>query len=148
MSAQILVPVDGSEHAFRALKVACALARAENRSIRLLHVVPSKEVPEALKRYAAVEHVQDPPAFLYETAIAEGVLNAARTKALAEDVQDVECSVEHGEASKGILEVAGREGVDTIVMGTRGLGDFQGIVLGSVARKVAHGADCRVIVVK
>jgi nucleotide-binding universal stress UspA family protein len=148
MSAQILVPVDGSEHAFRALNVACVLARAEVRSIRLLHVVPNKEVPTALKRYAAIEHMQDPPEFLYETAIAENVLNVARDKALAEDVQDVECSIEHGEACKGILKVARRDGVDTIVMGTRGLSDFQGIVFGSVARKVAHGADCRVIVVK
>jgi nucleotide-binding universal stress UspA family protein len=148
MAEQILVPVDGSEHAFQALKVACALAKAENRSIRLLHVVPNKEVPEGLKRFAKVEHIQDPPEILYETAIAENVLNAARDQALAEDVHGVECSVEHGDATKGILEVAGREGVDSIVMGTRGLSDIQGMVLGSVAHKVAHTADCRVIVVK
>ena len=148
MAEQILVPVDGSEHAFRALKVACTLAKAENRSIRLLHVVPNNEVPAGLKRFAEIEHMQDPPEFLYETAIAENVLNAARDQALAEDVQDLECSIEHGDATKGILEVAGHEGVDTIVMGTRGLSDIQGIVLGSVAHKVTHGADCRMIVVK
>jgi len=148
MAEEILVPVDGSEHAFRALKVACALAKVENQSIRLLHVVPNKEVPSGLKRYAAVEHMQDPPEFLYETAIAENVLNAARDQALAEDTQNVECSIEHGDATKGILEVAGREGVDSIVMGTRGLSDIQSMVLGSVAHKVMHAADCRVIVVK
>lgn len=38
MSEQILVPVDGSEHAFRALKVACVLAKGENRSIRVIVV--------------------------------------------------------------------------------------------------------------
>lgn len=148
MAEEILVPVDGSEHAFRALKVACALAKVENQSIRLLHVVPNKEVPSGLKQYAAVEHMQDPPEFLYETAIAENVLNAARDQALAEDTQNVECSIEHGDATKGILEVAGREGVDSIVMGTRGLSDIQSMVLGSVAHKVMHAADCRVIVVK
>lgn len=148
MAEQILASVDGSEHAFRALKVACALARAENRGVRLLHVVPNKEVPEGLKRFASVEHVSDPPEVLYETALAENVLNAARDHVLARDVQDVECSIEHGDATKGILEAARREGVDTIVMGTRGLSDIQGIVLGSVAHKVAHSADCRVVVVK
>lgn len=148
MTEQILVPVDGSEHAFRALKVACALARVENRGIRLLHVVPNKEVPTGLKRFAAVEHMQDPPEFLYETAIAENILNAARDQALAEDAQNVECSIEHGDATKGILEVADREGVDSIVMGTRGLSNIQSMVLGSVAHKVMHAADCRVIVVK
>ena len=148
MAEQILAPVDGSEHAFRALKVACALAKAENRSIRLLHVVPNKEVPAGLKRFAAVEHMPDPPEVLYEAAIAENILSTARDHVLAQDVQDVKCSIEHGDATKGILEVARREGVDTIVMGTRGLSDIQGIVLGSVAHKVAHGADCRVVVVK
>lgn len=148
MSEQILVPVDGSEHAFRALEVACTLAKAENRSIRLLHVVASKEVPAALKRYAEIEHMQAAPDYLYETGIAENVLNAARDQVLADGVQNVECSIEHGDATKGILEVVGREEVDTIVMGTRGLSDFQGMVLGSVAHKVAHAADCRVIIVK
>ena len=148
MAEQILVPVDGSEHAFRALKVACVLAKAENRTIRLLHVVPNKEVPAGLKQYAKIEHLRNPPEYLYEAAIAEGVLNAARDQALAQNAQAVECSVEHGDATKGILQAACQNDVDTIVMGTRGLSDVQGMVLGSVAHKVAHGADCRVIVVK
>lgn len=148
MSKQILVPVDGSEHSFRALKVACALAATEKRSLRLLHVVPNREVPEALKRYAQIEHMPPTPEFMYESGIAENVLNAARDQALANGAQDVECSVEHGDATRGILEVAGREAVDTIVMGTRGLSDFQGMVFGSVAHKVAHAAGCRVVIVK
>lgn len=148
MSGQILVPIDGSEHSLRALRVACGLARAESKKIRLLHVVPDKDIPEALKRYAEVEHIQDSPAHLYESAIAENVLNAARDQAVAIGAEEVECSVEHGDASKGILTAATDGDVDTIVMGTRGLSDIQGLVLGSVAHKVAHGAECRVIAVK
>jgi nucleotide-binding universal stress UspA family protein len=148
MSKQILVPVDGSEHSFRALKVACTLAIAEKLSLRLLHVVPNKEVPKGLERYARIEHMQATPEFMYETGIAENVLNAARDQALADGIQNVECSVEHGDVTSGILEVAGREGVDTIVMGTRGLSDIQGMVFGSVAHKVAHALDCRIIIVK
>ena len=149
MSGQILVPVDGSEHAFRALQVACGLARAEDKSIRLLHVVPNKEIPEGLKRFAQVEHIHNTSEYLYESAIAENVLNEARNQATVAGAEQVECSVEHGDASKGILEAAAHHGdVDTIVMGTRGLSDIQGLVLGSVAHKVAHAADCRVIAVK
>lgn len=148
MSNQILVPVDGSDHAFRALRVACSLAKSENKSIRLLHVVPNREVPEGLKRFTQIEHVHDSPESLYETAIAENVLTAARDQAAAAGAENVECSVEYGDASRGILETASREDVDTIVLGTRGLSDAQGLVLGSVAHKVAHGADCRVIAVK
>jgi nucleotide-binding universal stress UspA family protein len=148
MSGQILVPVDGSEHAFRAVQVACGLAKSENKRIRLLHVVPDKDVPEALKRYAEVEHMQSSPGQLYESAIAENVLSAARAQALAGGAEQVDCSVEHGDASKGILAAASQGDVDTIVMGTRGLSDFQGLVFGSVAHRVAHDADCRVIAVK
>lgn len=148
MSGQILVPVDGSEHAFRALEVACSLAKVEDKTIRLLHVVPSKDIPEGLKRFAAVEHLHDPPEYLYETAIADNIFNAARAKAANLGLEHVDCSVEHGDPSGGILEVASREKVDSIVLGTRGLSDIQGIVLGSVAHKVSHGAACRVITVK
>lgn len=148
MSGEILVPVDGSEHSFRALQVACSLAKAESKKIKLLHVVPSKDIPEALKRFAQVEHINDSTEHLYESAIAENVLNAARDQALAVGAEDVECSVEHGDASRGILAAASGDDIDTIVMGTRGLSDIQGLVLGSVAHKVAHGADCRVIAVK
>ena len=148
MSAQILVPVDGSEHSFRALQVACGLATAEGKTLKLLHVVPSKEIPAALKRFAEVEHIQDSPDHLYETAIAENVLNTARDQAIDSGAGEIECAIGHGDASRGILEAAAHGDVDTIVMGTRGLSDFQGLVLGSVAHKVAHGADCRVIAVK
>lgn len=148
MSGQILVPVDGSDHAIRALRVACELAKAENRKLRLLHVVPKAGVPSGLKRFAEVEHIHSPPEYLYETAIAEGVLNTARDQALSDGAESVECSVELGDATKGILQVAAREAVDTIVMGTRGLSDIQGMVFGSVAHKVAHAAECQVIVVK
>ena len=148
MSAQILVPVDGSEHAMRALAVACELAKSENRPLRLLHVVPSTEVPAGLKQYARMEHVHNPPEYLYETAVAESVLNAARDQALEAGASAVECSVEYGDATRGILDTAANEQVDTIVIGTRGLSDIQGAIFGSVAHKVAHAADCRVIMVK
>lgn len=148
MSGQILVPVDGSEHAFRALHVACGLAKLENKRLRLLHVVPDTEIPEGLKRFARVEHVRDNPATLYENAVAENILGEARGRARDDGIEDVECSVEHGDASRGILEVASRGDIDTIVMGTRGLGELRGLVIGSVAHKVTHGADCRVIAVK
>lgn len=148
MSDRILVPVDGSEHAFRALDVACGLARAENKHLRLLHVVPNMEIPEGLKRFAKLEHIRDSPEHLYESGVAENILGTARDQAAAAGAEDVECSVEHGDASRGILEAASRGDVDTIVMGTRGLSDVQGLVLGSVAHKVGHGADCRVITVK
>lgn len=148
MSGQILVPVDGSDHALEALKVACSLAKADGSSIKLLHVVPNTAVPEALKRYAEVEHIHDTAEYLYEVGIAENILNAARDRAAEEGVDEVETEIAYGDAASGILKVVADGAIDTVVMGTRGLSDIQGLVLGSIAHKVSHGADCRVVTVK
>ena len=53
-----------------------------------------------------------------------------------------------GEPGEIIAEVAAREGVDGIVMGTRGLGPVKSLVLGSVATKVIHLAGTPVTLVK
>jgi nucleotide-binding universal stress UspA family protein len=53
-----------------------------------------------------------------------------------------------GQVAKTIVEVAGEEGVDQIVMGTRGLGGVQGLLLGSVATQVIHLADVPVTLLK
>lgn len=148
MAQQLLVPIDGSEHAFVAVDVACILARQLGATLRLAHVVPQRSVPKGLERFAELEHIEGPPEYLYESAIAENVLNAGRDRAADNGVEEVETAVEYGDAAKGILELAKRHDVDMIVMGTRGLSDVQGLLFGSVAHKVSHGASCRVVMVK
>lgn len=147
MYRKILVPVDGSEHAFKALDVASALASKNGTTLCLLHVVPHKEVPSGIKRWARIEHV-DAPEALYETAVAENILTAAGDRSVDCGVGKVEKCIEHGNAARRILEVARAQEVDAIVMGSRGLSDVQGLIMGSVAHKVSHDADCTVVTVK
>jgi nucleotide-binding universal stress UspA family protein len=47
-----------------------------------------------------------------------------------------------------IAQYAKEKGCDQIVMGTRGLGTVQGLLLGSVATKVIHLANVPVMLVK
>jgi nucleotide-binding universal stress UspA family protein len=47
-----------------------------------------------------------------------------------------------------ILRVATEVDADLIVMGTRGLTDWSGLLLGSVAHKVLHMAECPVLLVR
>jgi nucleotide-binding universal stress UspA family protein len=148
MNRELLVPIDGSEASLKALDVASIIARGQGASLRLLHVVPALAVPEGLKRYVEIENIPDPPRYVYDTAVADNVLNAGRDRAAANEVEHVEVAVAHGDVAERILEVANDEQVDMIVMGTRGLSDIQGLVLGSVAHKVAHGATCQVVMVK
>ncbi len=52
-----------------------------------------------------------------------------------------------GPASQAILRVAQVHKADLIVIGSRGLGDWQAMVLGSVSHKVVHHAPCPVLIV-
>ncbi|MDX1434101.1 MAG: universal stress protein [Gammaproteobacteria bacterium] len=144
----ILVPVDGSEQAFKALDVAATLARQDGATLDLLHVVPRVEVDADLARWAEIEHVRESADWLYDSAVAENILNAAVDRAREHDVKKVEQAVAHGNPAKCILHAARDKKVDAIVMGTRGLSDVQGLIMGSVAHRVCHGAQCTVVTVK
>jgi len=46
------------------------------------------------------------------------------------------------------LETAQSKSVDMIVMGSRGRGDLEGLLLGSVSHKLTHAAHCTCVVVR
>src|SRR5512147_283444 len=71
--------------------------------------------------------------------------SVASTKALKEAVGKAEAAgnafrsiVRTGQTAEAIAQAARDEGIEHIVMGTRGLGSIQGLLLGSVAMKVIH----------
>ncbi|MDT4851822.1 Universal stress protein family protein [compost metagenome] len=53
-----------------------------------------------------------------------------------------------GNVAAQVSEFADRLGCDTVVMGTRGLGSFTGMLLGSVATRVIHEVSVPVLLVK
>jgi len=57
-------------------------------------------------------------------------------------------AVTDGDPTKCILAAAASEGVDTIAPGNRGLGNIDGMLVGSVSHKVSHLAECTCITVK
>ena len=60
----------------------------------------------------------------------------------------IKCVTGSGDAASAILAAAEEEGADLIVMGSRGLGAFRSLLVGSVSQKVSHLADCSCITVK
>ena len=60
----------------------------------------------------------------------------------------VEAVVVEGDPAQKIVEVARSRQVDAIVMGSRGLGDLQGLLLGSVSHKVAHTAPSSCVIIR
>lgn len=171
----ILVATDGSTHARKALAFACDLARKYEARLIVLHVLIHKHVAEALRDIdtreeatgergesliAALgdrrlrefftdttEPAQKPLRAVLEY-IAKKVIAEAQDIARVHGVQPARVVVEDGDPAKRILEHAEKENADVIVMGSRGLSDLEGLLVGSTSHRVAHLARCTCITVK
>jgi nucleotide-binding universal stress UspA family protein len=146
MFKSILVPVDGSESAKKALDVACLLANQADATLHLLHI------PEELSHETTL--VWGIGAIAIEASrteredIGRQVVDKAAEAARANGVSQVETVVGQGDPARTIVSEARRRGVEAIVMGSRGLSDLRGLVVGSVSHKVSHVAECTVITVR
>ena len=150
MFKHILVPVDGSEHAARAVDIACDLATHYGAKLTLLHVltqVGGYYVPRELKAFAEIEHQKLTEQDVVESVGREIVTHAER-RANETGVKDYDGRLESGDPVGCIAEVVKQDGVDLIVMGRRGLSDLGGLLLGSVSHKVAQAVDCCCLTVK
>jgi nucleotide-binding universal stress UspA family protein len=145
---KILVAIDGSANSFKALDFASDLAQKYGAELLLLHVAPSAELPESVRRFAEVEHIEGPPEWVYGQVIAQNILSNAQERARAKGATKIAARVREGDPAKVIVETARNEHADAIAMGTRGLSDLRGLLMGSVAHKVSHLAECTVITVK
>lgn len=75
-------------------------------------------------------------------------MRQAKQSAKAAGVDHVDTMVRTGPPARTIVHVAEEIGADTIVMGSRGLGDLEGLLLGSVSHKVTTLAKCTCVTVK
>lgn len=141
MYSRILVAVDGSEHSLKAARAAAELAR-QLHATELRVVVAFDPLPSFLGEpnlQAAINARLDEAQQVMEKALQaigpmpEGVV---RTEIL------------EGPAAEAILQVAETHQSDLIVMGSRGLGRFAGLLLGSQSQKVVQHASCPVLIVR
>lgn len=146
MFNSILVPVDGSEHAQKALSVACQLANQADATLHLLHI------PEELSHETTL--VWGIGAIAIEASrqeredVGKQVVEKAAEAARQQGASKIETVIGQGDPARTIISEARKRGVDAIVMGSRGLSDLKGFVVGSVSHKVSHAASCSVITVR
>ena len=76
------------------------------------------------------------------------LLENAEARAKSGGVQDVGLELKQGDPAKCILAAIDEESADFIVMGSRGLSDLKGLLMGSVSHKVSHLAPCTCVTVK
>ena len=173
MAKTIVCPIDGSDHAERAVDWALDLAAALDARLTLLYVVPRGEAPPELRHMATVEHLVRPPSasgepgpgeptgasarLLKEVEIGSAkvyrevggrLIEAVERRARARGIKEVAGTVREGDPAAQILATAKEQGADLIVMGGRGAGALEGLLLGSVSNKVCQLAPCACLTVK
>ena len=137
MMSRMLVAVDGSEHADKAFEFALYLAEKTGANLLILHVFEelgnigysiTKEIErnniEMLQRYQA----------------------KAKKALVHRKVDIIESRAD--DAAAEILRTASNENIDTIVVGSRGIGKAKEFLLGSISYKVSHYANLPVIIVR
>ena len=176
MIKTILVPTDGSEHANKAVELAADIAGKYGAKVIILHALQRHASADELKAQVAGTRVRaelakridelcqatmnaaaaafqgyPAPVPIPEEVVKEVgqlILDKARQAVEAKGVTDITVEVIDGAAADSIIAAAKHQKADMIVMGSRGLSNLGGLLMGSVSHKVSHLAPCTCVTVK
>ena len=138
MMKNILVPVDGSEGADRAIEQAVTLAKICGAKLNFLYVANINQL--------AINAVLS-DAILDSVTKAGNVVLDRAMEMVPEGIEKESFS-DTGAPAGVVLDFAETNDIDLIVMGSRGLGVVKGVLLGSVSQYVVEQSKCPVLVVK
>jgi nucleotide-binding universal stress UspA family protein len=151
---KILVPVDGSKYSLDAAKYAAGIAKLTHAKVIVLHVV---HLPTYAFTYSGSEGVS-PVAIPTPLPVTLTEDEKKAAKKIVDEVQEmgemtgvkVESKIveRHPSIPDAIIQFAEENGVDLIVMGTKGKTAIRRFLLGSVTESVVHHAHCPVLVVR
>jgi nucleotide-binding universal stress UspA family protein len=143
MTIKILLPVDGSDCALRAVGhlIAHTVWFRDVPEIHLLHVQPPIPIGRALA-HVGKETLHSH----YMEESREHLLGAQQRLDAANRPHTTHVHV--GQAAEVIARLAGELNCDLIVMGSHGRTGLAGLIMGSVASRVLHLAPCPVLLVK
>lgn len=138
--SKILVAVDGSKEAKKALKKAIEVAKKESAKIYIAHIVDTRS-------FATVEQ--------YDRAIvtraeeyAKDMLNEYKEEAEKEGIE-AEVVLDFGSPKVRISkEISKKYEIDLIITGATGLNTVERLLIGSVSEYIARSANCDVLIVR
>ena len=144
MFRSLLVAIDGSDHATRALDEAVDLARCAHASVTVMTSVPDIS-PWVLGGAGGYAGGIDIRALEHSAEREHLAMLDAATDALAADLP-VTKVLGHGPPAAAIVEQVTRGGHDLVVMGSRGRGGVRSLLLGSVSHAVLQTSPVAVLI--
>jgi nucleotide-binding universal stress UspA family protein len=138
----VVVGIDGSERSLRAAQAAADLAKCHGAKLFVVTVV---RPPEGWWGIVG----SPPPADALASSMSEAqrsILDVA-VGSLDLDGLEWEASEEIGEPAAALGDLCRERSADVLVVGRRGAGVVERLVMGSVADRVAHYAPCPVLIV-
>jgi nucleotide-binding universal stress UspA family protein len=135
----ILVPIDGSDHAEKALDYALNMAEKYEAKVEILTVVDEvKTSPDWAREYS--EKLREQGEEVLEKTFSKAVKQKPNIK--------ISKRIAEGYTSEEILKCAKKGHHDLIIMGSRGMGLIRSLVLGSVSSKVVNQTEIPILIVK
>lgn len=141
---KILIPTDFSANAKKAMMVAASIAQKNGANVLLLHTNTAAAYVSPLPEYYTAE--QYDMSEYYENAASELYKLKQEVSAQYGNIS-IETRVEEGFLYDTIARIAQEEGVDLVVMGTKGATGTLEFFLGSNTEKVIRTAPCMVLAV-
>jgi nucleotide-binding universal stress UspA family protein len=137
MFERIVLAVDGSEPAVRAVPVAADIAEKYGSEVIAVHVL---EQQLGLGGPIAFQTTEE------ATRVADDAARSLKDMGVSARVEARAALA--GRAAQEIMDVAASEDAGLIVMGSRGMSDWQGLLIGSVAHKVLHLSSVPVLIIR
>ena len=140
---KILVPIDFSKKSEYASKMAARIALKSKSTVYLLHMI---ELPSGIMDMGAGSNFSIPESMLYLRKVKDRILEFKER--FFGNITEVHHAIRFQKPYEGILSYADKIEADLIIMGSKGLSDFEEILIGSNTEKVVRRSKLPVIVVK
>ncbi len=140
---KILVPVDFSKKSEYATKLAARIAKKNHSEITLLHFV---ELPSGIVDMGAGANFSIPSSMMYLRKVKEQILHF-KDEFISKKTP-VKYSIRFQNPHEGIIDYSKKINANLIIMGSKGISDFDEIIIGSNTEKVVRTSEIPVIVVK
>lgn len=134
----ILVPIDGSSNSFRALDFAISVAKSLEAEITVVSVI---DLPPTLE-YSVLDPVSKRLQSQYRS-----FSQKAKNKVTKKRIKFAS-KIIHGNTGNSIIKFSKSGKYDIIIMGSRGIGGFSGLLVGSVANHIIQKSKIPVMIIK